>query len=210
MTTYNLHGRMASILNRLLRGNRTALSHLAFALLTGSLPIALQAADIPKVGDKAPDFTLKGLGDETVRLGELTAKGNVVLVVLRGWPGYQCPISDTQVHDFMASAAGFAEAKTQLVFVYPGPANDLKAHAEEFKSWKGKQWPKEFLYLLDPDYSMVNAYNLRWDAPRETAYPSTFVLDKKGVVRFARISHTHGDRTKASEVLAEVKKVSEK
>jgi len=181
--------------------------HAALAFLICVLPFALQAAEPPKVGDKAPDFTLKTLDDQTVRLSELTAKGNVVLVVLRGWPGYQCPICDRQVHDFIASASGFSEAKAQLVFLYPGPANDLKAHAEEFKSWKGKQWPKEFLYVFDPDYTMVNAYNLRWDAPRETAYASTFVLDNKGVVRFAKISHTHGDRTQAIAVLAEVKKV---
>lgn len=180
-----------------------------FALLIGGFAFVLPAAEPPKVGDKAPEFALKSLDDQTVRLSDLTAKGKVVLVVLRGWPGYQCPICDRQVHDFIASASGFAEAKTQLVFVYPGPANDLKAHAAEFKSWKGKEWPKEFLYVLDPDYTMVNACNLRWDAPGETAYPSTFVLDKKGVVRFAKISHSHGDRTKASDVLAEAKKVSE-
>ena len=33
-----------------------------------------------QVGEKAPDFSLKTLDDQTVRLGELTAKGNVVLV----------------------------------------------------------------------------------------------------------------------------------
>jgi len=175
------------------------------ALTTGAL--ALNAAEVPKVGDKAPDFTLKGLDDQTVKLSDLTAKGNVVLVVLRGWPGYQCPICDTQVHDFIASEKDFADTKAQLIFVYPGPASDLKAHAEEFKTWKGKEWPKDFLYVLDPDYTMVNAYALRWDAPRETAYPSTFVLDKTGVVRFAKISHSHGERTKAADVVAEVKKL---
>jgi peroxiredoxin len=96
------------------------------------------------------------------------------------------------------------------VFVYPGPADGLKAHAEEFKKWRGKEWPKEFLYVLDPDYTMVNAYGLRWDAPKETAYASTFVLDGKGMVRFAKTSRTHGDRAKADDVLAEVKKLSTK
>ncbi len=108
------------------------------------------------------------------------------------------------MHDFIASETGFAEAKAQLIFVYPGPADDLKAHAEEFKSWRGKQWPKEFLYVLDPDYTLVNAYGLRWEAPRETAYPSTFVLDKNRVIRYAKISHSHGDRTKAIEILQAV------
>lgn len=174
-------------------------------LLLGIALAQAQTNSAPlKVGDKAPDFTLKSLDDQTVRLSELTAKGNVVLVVLRGWPGYQCPICDRQVHDFIASETAFTEAKAQLIFVYPGPANDLKAHAEEFKNWRGKQWPNEFLYVLDPDYTMVNAYGLRWDAPRETAYPSTFVLDKKRGIRFAKISHSHGDRTTATEILKAV------
>jgi len=184
----------------------------ALILVAGVIPIALGAAEIPKVGEKAPDFSLKTLDDQTVQLSALTAKGkgSVVLVVLRGWPGYQCPVCDRQVHDFINSKSDFADSKTQVVFVYPGPADDLKAHAEEFKKWKGKEWPAEFLYVLDPDYAMVNAYGLRWDAPRETAYPSTFILDRKGTVRFAKISHSHGDRTKAADVLAELKKLSEK
>jgi hypothetical protein len=86
--------------------------------------------------------------------------------------------------------------------VYPGPADDLKAHATEFL--KNKQWPKEFVYLTDPGFNMVNAYGLRWDAPNETAYPSTFVINEKGVVRFARISHSHGDRTRAADMVEEL------
>jgi peroxiredoxin Q/BCP len=184
------------------------------ALLTALMlcmgQLALHAADAPpKQGDVAPDFTLKSLDDQSVHLKDLTAKGPVVLIVLRGWPGYQCPICDRQVHDFIASAPGFAGAKAQLVFVYPGPAKGLTAHAEEFKTWKGKHWPAEFLYVLDPDYTMVNAWNLRWDAPRETAYPSTFVIDGKGVIRFEKISHSHGDRSSAEETLAEVRKLAE-
>jgi len=42
------------------------------------------------------------------------------------------------MHDYIASAPGFTKAKARLVFVYPGPASDLKAHAEAFKSRKGK------------------------------------------------------------------------
>ena len=164
----------------------------------------------PKVGDTAPDFALKTLDDQTVRLSELTSKSKAVaLVVLRGWPGYQCPICDRQVQEFIGTATAYAEAKVQILFVYPGPAGDLRKHAEEFKTWKGRQWPKEFLFALDPDFSMVNAYGLRWDAPGETAYPSTFVLDSRAVVRFSKVSSGHGDRTKAADVLAEAKKILE-
>ena len=175
-----------------------------------AVTVVLHAADAPKVGESAPAFALKSLDSEHVRLADLTARGNVVLVVLRGWPGYQCPICDRQVNEFITARAGFAEAKVQLVFVYPGPAADLEAHAAEFRTMKGREWPAEYRYLLDPDYTLVNAYGLRWDAPRETAYPSTFIIDAKGTVRFEKISHTHGDRTKAADVLAEVKHVAEK
>jgi peroxiredoxin len=55
--------------------------------------------------------------------------------------------------------------------------------------------------VVDPDYTFTNAYGLRWDAPRETAYPSTFVIDRARRVRFAHISHTHGDRVSAQRAL---------
>ncbi|MEK7414158.1 MAG: peroxiredoxin family protein [Planctomycetota bacterium] len=163
-----------------------------------------------KVGDTAPEFMLNALAGEQTKLSVAAAKGTVVLVVLRGWPGYQCPACDRQVQEFIGSAAAFTEAKAQVIFVYPGPADGLVAHAKEFSELKGKQWPKEFQLLLDPDYAMTNAYGLRWDAKGETAYPSTFVLDQKRVVRFAKISKGHGDRSKAADVLAELRKPATK
>src|SRR5262249_19091459 len=101
------------------------LARAAVALLACALPLALRAAEPPKAGDGVPNFTLKTLDDRTVELRQLTAKSKVILVVLRGWPGYQCPICDRQVQDFIESAPAFSEAKAQLVFVYPGPAEDL-------------------------------------------------------------------------------------
>ena len=175
------------------------------ALVVTALTFSLQAAP-PKVGDQAPDFTLKTLDDQAVRLSNLTATGKVVLVVLRGWPGYQCPLCTRQVQDYIASAAGFA-SKARVVMVYPGPADRLKAHATEFL--KNKQWPKEFVYLTDPGFTMVNAYGLRWDAAGETAYPSTFMVDRKGIVRFAKVSRSHGDRTEAADVLKAIKEMPE-
>jgi peroxiredoxin len=208
MIMHKLRYRTMNALNSRTQPKKNWLIGASLVMLMCLLSAALNAADFPKIGDKAPDFTLKGLDDAPVSLGELTHKGNVVLVVLRGWPGYQCPVCDAQVHDFIASAPAFAGAKARVVFVYPGPADSLKAHAQEFRDWKGKQWPPEFLYVLDPDYTMVNAYELRWNAPRETAYPSTFVIDNKGVVRSVKISHSHGDRTKAADVLAQVRELS--
>jgi peroxiredoxin len=159
-----------------------------------------KAADIgPKVGEEAKDFELSAIGGEKVKLSKLTESGSVVLVVLRGYPGYQCPICTVQFKDFQGKADAFKKAGAQVVFVYPGPAEGLKDKAGEF--FKGKDYPAHFTILLDPDYAFTNSYGLRWDAKNETAYPSTFILDGKRKVTFAKISKSHGDRAKAEDVL---------
>ena len=161
----------------------------------------------PETGDIAPDFTLKALDGTSLTLSQQAAKGPVVLVQLRGYPGYQCPICTAQVGQLINKAADFKKAGASVVLVYPGPAEGLKAHAEEFV--RGKDMPDNFYLLLDPDYSAVNAYGLRWDAPGETAYPATFVLDNSLMALFAQVSHTHGDRAKVEDILAAIPKPEE-
>ena len=170
---------------------------LAFALLAALVGAA--PAGPPAVGEVAADFTLDNMGGKPVKLSDVAKGGPVVLVVLRGYPGYQCPICTRQVADFLAAADRFKAAGATVVFVYPGPAENLKAHAAEFA--KGKRFPDYFKFLLDPAYTFTNAYGLRWDAANETSYPSTFVMGKDRTITFAKVSPTHGGRASVEEVL---------
>jgi thioredoxin-dependent peroxiredoxin len=154
---------------------------------------------LPAVGDMAHEFELKGFGGKAVKLSQFTKKGPVVVLVLRGYPGYQCPICNRQVGQFIASAKKFQAANATVVMIYPGPSDQLKKRAEEFIT--GKTLPDNFHLLIDPDYGFTNSWQLRWDAPRETAYPSTFVIDTNQKIRFAKISMTHGDRAKVDDVI---------
>ena len=169
------------------------------AKMDSMAPDMMNAVSPPQVGNMAPDFTLNTLDDQSVRLSDLTAKSEVVLVVLRGWPGYQCPFCTRQAHDFVNHEKELAADGVQVVMVYPGPSDDLKSHATEFL--QDKDWPKDFLVVLDPDYSFTKAYGLRWDAPKETAYPSAFIIGKDGKITFAHVSKQHGDRVGAETVL---------
>jgi thioredoxin-dependent peroxiredoxin len=153
----------------------------------------------PVVGEKAPDFKLNNLDGKPVALNELTKSSPTVLIVLRGYPGYQCPICTKQFGELMSSAKTFADAKATLLFVYPGPTSDLDQHAHEFIG--SKKMPENFKFVIDPNYEFTNLYHLRWDAKNETAYPSTFVIDTSGVVRFAKVSKSHGGRASAAEIL---------
>lgn len=154
----------------------------------------------PAMGEKAPDFALSTPEGRTVRLSDTVAKGPVALVVLRGYPGYQCPYCNRQVQDFLQNSDAFAKAGVHLMLVYPGPAQDLGGKANEFLA--DKHLHDNFDLVLDPGYQFTNAYGLRWDAPKETAYPSTFLIDPHGVVFFSKIAKMHGGRTTAAEILA--------
>ena len=163
----------------------------------------MAAAQTPAVGAKVPDFTLQTPTGSPVTLAKERAKGTTVLVVLRGFPGYQCPYCVKQVHDFVEHSADFAARKVNVVLVYPGPPADLDQRAKEFLA-KQADLPSNIKLVIDPDYRVTNLYGLRWDAPHETAYPSTFILDANGTILFEKISHSHGDRTSADDILAQL------
>ena len=170
------------------------------AIICSLLLGATAFGQIPAVGAKAPDFTLSTPTGKAVTLSAEKGGHGLVLVVLRGFPGYICPFCTAQVHDFAAHASEFKAKNTRVLLVYPGPPADLDQHAKEFLQ-KQAGLPSNVVLVTDPDYKVTNLYGLRWDSPHETAYPSTFVLDKKGIVVFEKISREHGDRLSAQDAL---------
>ena len=181
--------------------SKTTWVSVALALFFGVSLFA--AAETPDIGEKAPDFTLTTPEGHTLSLSGLTSKGTVVLIVLRGFPGYQCPYCQRQVHDFVTNSDRFAALGVQVLLVYPGPSADLDQRAKEFLA-KQNELPANLHLVIDPDYKFTNQYGLRWDAPKETAYPTTFLIDRHDVVFFRKISRAHGDRATADDVLAEL------
>src|SRR5689334_11866906 len=129
------------------------------AILLGfTLALSAPAAQ-PAVGQKAPDFALSTLEGKLVRLSEVNSHGPVVLIVLRGYPGYQCPFCNRQARDIMKQSQAFAQRGTRILMVYPGPGKDLGIHAKEFLVDKDPAAGVET--LLDPDYKFTDAYGLR-------------------------------------------------
>lgn len=175
----------------------TARAAVFAAALTGA--VAVPAATPPQVGDDVPAFTLKTLDGQSVDFAQVVRGRSAVLVVLRGWPGYQCPFCTTQVYEYVGHAADFAARNMPVVMVYPGPADQLQAHAKEFLD--NQKWPRNFSFVIDPDYAFTSRYGLRWEEKGETAYPSTYVINAQGKVSFAHVSREHGDRLGATALL---------
>ncbi|WP_146583615.1 redoxin domain-containing protein [Posidoniimonas polymericola] len=187
-----------------------ALSVLAAALTAGAANAADTAEptirDTPlEVADTAPAPTLPEFGaDKPIDLAKVFAEGPTVLVVLRGYPGYQCPLCSRQVGEYIQAAAKLREAGAQVVLVYPGGVSNLAERAEEFLA--EKKLPEPLTMVLDPEYALTDAYGLRWDAPNETAYPSTYIIGPDRKATFAVVSKSHGGRVPVAKVLKELQK----
>lgn len=170
----------------------------AFLVLISVLTFS-QGNEKTQAGSKAPDFSLATINGKSIQLSEIYKKQPVILVVLRGWPGYQCPICTRQVGSLITDEDKFKSSNAAVLMVYPGSSEDLIAHAKEFS--EDFKFPANFYFTVDPDYSMINKYGLRWDSPRETAYPSTFVINTEGTIIYAKISTTHGGRASNDDIL---------
>ena len=178
---------------------------IGIGLLIFASQVAASVATVPKIGDRAPDFTLAQIDGKKLTLSSELKSGPVVLIVGRGWVGYQCPFCNRQFGDFLKAASDIEAAGARVVWVYPGPTDDVQKRAEEFTA--GKAFPSNFRFVLDPNYAFTTSYDLRWTAPQETAYPSTFVIDRTGIVRYALVSKSHGGRATAADVVAELRKI---
>lgn len=172
----------------------------------------------PDEGTRPADFTLSvlaagsdfaagsNLSKRSLNLREQHSDGPIVVVVLRGYPGYQCPICQRQVSSLINRSRGLTQLAKRIILVYPGPANDLERRGKQFIG--SRRLPKGFVLVGDPGYAMVTSWDLRWNAPRETAYPSTLVIDQSGLVTWKKISTSHGERSSADDIVRQLRKVS--
>jgi len=165
------------------------------------------AADLeigPEEGTILKDFSGVTMNGGSFQLSKAVEKGSVVIVMLRGFPGKQCPVCSTQVAGYIAKAQEFEKQRnTPVVFIYPGKVNNLDKRAKEFTAplEETEDLPNNFIFVIDSDYAITNHLGLRWDAPDETAYPAAFVIDHDGYIQYSKVSDNHRGRATADEIL---------
>lgn len=177
---------------------------LSILLLFSTTSFAEKITAGPKDGSILEDFSGLTINGGEFQLSKYIEKGSVVIVMLRGFPGYQCPVCSTQVAGYIAKAEEFKQQRnTPVVFIYPGKVSDLEKRAKEFTAPLEQEvdLPSNYIFVLDQDYEITNHLNLRWDEPKETAYPAAFVIDHDGYVQFSKVSDNHHDRATADEIL---------
>jgi len=178
------------------------------ATLPTALPTAAAAADAVRlgVGDRVIDFDLPIVGsDDYLQLEKEIDHGVVVVVVLRGYPGYQCPICNQQLGQLINRASTLAQLAHRVIVVYPGDSDLLARHANDFVG--SRRIPDPLVVVRDPGMKMVTQWGLRWDAPRETAYPAAYVIKKNRRVGWAKVSTSHAGRSTADEIIGELRRL---
>lgn len=169
------------------------------------------AARAPKVGEKAPDFTLQDqLGREVSLAGELE-QGPVVLLFYRGeW----CPYCNAWLRTFGLRAAEFSQRRARLVAVSPQTPDNSLTMAEKHGL--------EFPVLSDEGGEVIGTYGLKYDVSAHELYkaggadldkfngedrwilpaPAVFVIDRGGIVRFVTVNGDYTQRAEPDEALA--------
>jgi peroxiredoxin len=171
------------------------------------------AARAPKVGDRAPDFMLHDqLGRQVSLAGELE-RGSVVLIFYRGeW----CPYCNIMLRTYGLRAADFTARGARLLAVSPQTPDNSLTVAEKH----GLAFP----VLSDEGGEVIGTYGLKYDIEGQSRAlleaagidvakfngeggwilpaPAVFVIDRKGIIRFAGVNGDYTQRVEPDEALA--------
>jgi peroxiredoxin len=142
---------------------------------------------------------------KTFRPRDFTAKQNLVLVFVRGYNGSICPYCSTYLSGLIANFKEIAARDAAVLVVYPIAKPNQSQRLDEFlqatfqnSSPAVNQTP--FPVVLDVGLTAVDALGIR----KDLAKPATYILDKKGQVRFAYVGNSLSDRPSIKAILKQL------
>lgn len=156
------------------------------------LSMASRAADEPKVGDKAPEFSMEGSDGKTYKLSDFKGKKAVVLA---WYPKAFTGGCTAECKSFKEKGDAL---KGMKVAYFTASVDDVKKNTDFAKSLS-----LDYPILSDPDKSVATAYGVlgkpgfaqRW----------TFYIDKDGVIR--EIDKKINTKDAATDVAAKLKEL---
>jgi peroxiredoxin len=147
----------------------------------------------------AMDLSFPDSKGKALDLAHFRGHKNLVLIVTRGFPGYICPNCTAQTARLITHYAEFTQRNAEVLVVFPGPKESV-AEFVQISQTQAANRQVPFPILLDEKLAVVDRLGLRADL----AKPSTFILDKKGQVRFAYVGTTSSDRPSIKALLQQL------
>jgi len=151
-------------------------------------------------GELAPLFCLQNENNEQVCLTDFKGKNNVLLIFVRGeW----CPLCHIMLRTYMKENAQFRAKNVFLLVIGPDPTGVNRKMAEELKL--------DFHILSDTDLNVTHLYRLKIKAEhllhannytndKEVPLPASFLIDKKGTIRYCSNPEKIGEVVKLSDI----------
>lgn len=149
-----------------------------------------------KVGDVAPDFTLKTGKREDWHLADLRGKKNVVLAFV---PFAFSKVCSAQIPSYEAELDRFKEYDTEVVSISEDSHHALNAWA--------KSMGTTITNLSDfyPQGKVVDLYGVRHAGG--FAERAVFVIDKEGIVRSIEVLNNSGDMPDNEDLFEALRKL---
>lgn len=149
-----------------------------------------------KVGDVAPDFTLKTGKREDWHLADLRGKKNVVLAFV---PFAFSKVCSAQIPSYEAELDRFKDYDTEVVSISEDSHYALSAWA--------KSMGTTITNLSDfyPQGKVVDLYGVR--NPGGFAERAIFVIDKEGVIRSIEVLNSPGDMPDNEDLFEALRKL---
>ena len=165
-----------------------------------------------KVGDAAPDINATDQDGKKVKLTELLAKGDVVLVFYRGqW----CPFCNKQLSKINDSLSFITAKGATVVAITPEVADNIKKTLEKTKAAysiledKGMAIMKSYKVNFAVDEKTVEkykGYGIDFDKANGSnganlPVPATYIIGKDGKVKYAFFNPDYRQRASVKEIL---------
>lgn len=150
------------------------------------------------IGKKAPDFTAKTAEGKTIRLSGFKGKKNLVLVF---YQGSFCTVCAAQLANIQNHLSAFKAQDAEIIAI---SADDMQ-HAQQSVGEQGLT----FNVVPDADKQIINRFGVANASYKGIAWPSLFVVDKKGVVKLSYASED-GHRLHSNEILPVLSKLTGK
>lgn len=129
----------------------------------------------------------------------------LVIVFTRGFAGYVCPFCTAYTAQIAERYQEIQALGAEVLLVYPATADDKETKARfeqavrELLAEEGEEG-LPFPVFLDPGLQAVSKFNLQGDLSK----PSTFVLDRKGVVTYAYVGAGPDERPSVERIIKEL------
>ncbi|MDX2175282.1 MAG: redoxin domain-containing protein [Candidatus Sumerlaeia bacterium] len=159
--------------------------------------------DVGFIGDTLPQTRFLGPTGEIVDLDSFRGEKNVVLVFMRGFSGSVCIGCSTQMVSLARHADDFAHRDTQVLIVYPGEASSVPQFIKAVQSLDGG-FELPYPILLDVNLKAVKSFMIEGSL----AKPTSLIIDKQGVVRWAYVGKRFDDRPSTITLLGELDRLN--